>query len=112
MQEKLEKNNFLLPFWCGLQCAIFSFLRGGRLTTFTQDEFNVTFEGDGEVGTAYNTGGNFDNWTLRVIPFTNFFLLRFFCEAFLQEQEPIGHFLYTLIFNVKQDQHSLASMMF
>ena len=89
MQEKLERNNFLLPFWCGLQCAIFSFLRGGRLTTFTQDEFNVTFEGDGEVGTAYNTGGNFDNWTLRVIPFTNSFLLRFFCEAFFcRSREP------------------------
>ena len=64
----------------------------------------MTFEGDGEVGTAYNTGGNFDNWTLRVIPFTNSFLLRFFCEAFfLQEQEPSGHFFCThkfLTFNI------------
>ena len=51
--------------WCGHQCAIFLFLRGGRLTTHYQDEFNVTFEGEDAVGAAYS-GGNFDNWTLRV----------------------------------------------
>ena len=62
----LEKRHIMtFVVWCGHQCAIFLFLRGGRLTTHYQDEFNVTFEGEDAVGAAYSSG-NFDNWTLRV----------------------------------------------
>ena len=45
--------------------ALSNHYRGGNLTTFTHDQFNVTFVGERDGG--YSTG-KFDNWTLRVTP--------------------------------------------
>ena len=61
MPGKLEKIISSFPFGAGFNAQFSHFSGGGRLTTFTQDEFNVTFE----VGTKREGRNYFINyWTL------------------------------------------------